>query len=121
MQQGNESQQGAGRGVAFGRSGYISRPTDPEKTVSQSDFEQAQAKVKTLSTRPANPDLLELYALFKQGSDGDVHGKRPGRLDFKGRFKYDAWAGKKGTGKEAAQAAYVAKVKALLAKDGKNW
>jgi diazepam-binding inhibitor (GABA receptor modulator, acyl-CoA-binding protein) len=89
--------------------------------VSQSDFEQAQVKVKTLSTRPSNPDLLQLYALFKQGSEGDVHGKRPGMMDIKGRFKYDAWAGKKGMAKADAQAAYVAKVKGLLAKDGKAW
>lgn len=86
-----------------------------------SDFDQAQAKVQTLSTRPSNPELLELYALFKQGSEGDVKGERPGVMDFKGRFKYDAWAGKKGMASADAQAAYVALVRKLLARDGKAW
>ncbi len=89
--------------------------------MSQSDFEQAQAKVKTLSTRPSNPDLLQLYALFKQGSQGDVTGKRPGRLHMKDRFKYDAWAARRGSSRDDAQAAYVALVKRLLAADGKAW
>jgi acyl-CoA-binding protein len=86
-----------------------------------SEFEEAQAKVKTLSTRPSNPELLELYALFKQGSEGDVHGPRPGMMDLKGRFKYDAWAGKKGLAAADAQAAYIALVRKLLARDGKAW
>ena len=89
--------------------------------MSQADFDAAQIKVKNLSTRPSNPDLLELYALFKQGSDGDVHGKRPSRLDIRGRFKYDAWAKQKGTPKADAQAAYIALVKRLLTRDGKDW
>jgi diazepam-binding inhibitor (GABA receptor modulating acyl-CoA-binding protein) len=89
--------------------------------MSQADFDAAQVKVKTLSTRPSNPELLELYALFKQGSEGDVHGKRPGMMDIKGRFKYDAWASKKGMGNDEAQAAYIELVKRLLERDGKAW
>lgn len=71
------------------------------------DFEAAQAQVKTLTSRPSNADLLELYALFKQGSAGDVSGKKPGRLDLKGRAKYDAWETKKGMTADAAMQAYV--------------
>jgi len=89
--------------------------------VSQADFDAAQIKVKTLSTRPSNPELLELYALFKQGAEGDVHGKRPGMMDIKGRFKYDAWASKKGLSKADAMDAYIALVKQLLERDGKSW
>ncbi len=89
--------------------------------MSQSDFEAAQIKVKNLSTRPSNPQLLELYALFKQGSEGDVSGKRPGMMDIKGRFKFDAWGTKKGMAKADAQAAYIALVKQLLERDGKAW
>jgi diazepam-binding inhibitor (GABA receptor modulating acyl-CoA-binding protein) len=89
--------------------------------MSQADFDAAQVKVKTLSTRPSNPELLELYALFKQGSEGDVNGKRPGMMDIKGRFKYDAWASKEGMAKDKAQAAYIDLVKLLLERDGKSW
>lgn len=77
------------------------------------DFSSAQERVKGLTSRPSNEDLLDLYALFKQGSVGDVQGKRPGMLDVKGRAKYDAWAGKKGLGKEDAMTKYVALVDRL--------
>jgi len=76
-------------------------------------FEEAQTRVKGLSQAPSNDDLLELYALFKQATAGDVTGSRPGMMDFKGRAKFDAWAKKKGTGKDAAMEAYVALVDRL--------
>jgi diazepam-binding inhibitor (GABA receptor modulating acyl-CoA-binding protein) len=77
-------------------------------------FKDAQERVKTLTKRPSNDQLLELYSLFKQGSVGDVQGKRPGMLDLKGRAKFDAWAGRKGMSKEAAMDAYVALVNRLV-------
>ncbi|HHO50835.1 MAG TPA: acyl-CoA-binding protein [Deltaproteobacteria bacterium] len=77
-------------------------------------FTEAQEQVKTLTTRPSNEDLLQLYALFKQGTVGDVQGKRPGMMDFKGRAKHDAWAGKKGMTQAEAQEGYVALVARLL-------
>jgi diazepam-binding inhibitor (GABA receptor modulator, acyl-CoA-binding protein) len=78
------------------------------------DFRSAQERVKTLTTRPSNDTLLELYSLYKQATDGDVQGKRPGMLDLKGRAKYDAWAGRKGLAREAAMQQYVALVERLL-------
>lgn len=80
----------------------------------KSAFEQAQADVKTLTERPSNDDLLALYAHFKQATDGDVSGKRPGMLDMVGRAKYDAWAGLKGMSKEDAMQKYIDKVNELL-------
>ncbi len=77
-------------------------------------FEDAQKRVKTLTSAPSNDHLLELYALFKQATTGDVSGSRPGMMDFKGRAKFDAWTKKKGTGKEAAMTAYVALVDRLV-------
>lgn len=70
-------------------------------------FEQAQATVKTLAERPDDSVLLRLYALYKQGSDGDVSGDRPGFFDFKGGAKYDAWEKLKGTAQATAQQQYV--------------
>lgn len=78
------------------------------------DFVKAQADVNTLTQRPSNDDLLALYAAFKQATDGDVRGSRPGMLDLKGRAKFDAWAKLKGTKADAAMKLYVAKVSALL-------
>lgn len=79
-------------------------------------FADAQARVKTLATAPSTDRLLELYALYKQGSTGDVDGKRPGMLDIKGRAKWDAWAGKKGMTRAQAMEAYVALVDSLVGK-----
>ena len=76
-------------------------------------FEDAQRRVKALPSAPGNDTLLELYALYKQATSGDVSGSRPGMMDFKGRAKYDAWAKKKGTTKEQAMEAYVALVSSL--------
>lgn len=77
------------------------------------DFEKAVSDVKELSTRPDNSTLLMLYSLFKQATEGDVQGKRPGMLDLKGRAKFDAWTARKGTSSEQAMAEYIALVKDL--------
>jgi len=82
--------------------------------MTQQAFEQAQIDVKTLTSRPSNNDMLFLYSHFKQGSVGDVTGKRPGMMDMVGRAKYDAWAKLKGTSKEQAMQLYIDKVQALL-------
>jgi diazepam-binding inhibitor (GABA receptor modulating acyl-CoA-binding protein) len=78
-----------------------------------SKFEEAQRRVKQLSKTPSNEDLLELYAFYKQATAGDVSGSRPGMMDFKGRAKFDAWAGKKGTSRDDAMTKYVAVVDRL--------
>ena len=76
-------------------------------------FEDAQARAKKLTKTPSNDDLLELYALYKQATAGDVSGSRPGMLDLKGRAKFDAWTKKKGTSKDDAMQKYVAYVDKL--------
>jgi diazepam-binding inhibitor (GABA receptor modulator, acyl-CoA-binding protein) len=79
------------------------------------EFEQAQADVKTLSSRPGNDDLLTLYALFKQGTVGDASGaKKPGRFDLVGKAKYEAWTKVAGTPSDEAKRRYVAEVNRLL-------
>lgn len=79
----------------------------------ESRFEQAQVDVKGLSAKPSNDTLLKLYSLFKQGTQGDVSGKRPGFTNPVGRAKYDAWAEMKGTSKDDAQQQYVDLVESL--------
>ncbi len=76
-------------------------------------FEDAQKRVKALSKAPGNDELLELYALYKQATAGDVTGSRPGMMDFKGRAKFDAWATKKATSKDEAMRKYIALVDTL--------
>ncbi len=70
-------------------------------------FDAAMADSKTLTERPDNATLLKLYSLYKQGSVGDVEGKRPGFTDMVGRAKYDAWAELKGTASDVAMQQYI--------------
>uniref|UniRef100_A0A914PK11 ACB domain-containing protein n=1 Tax=Panagrolaimus davidi TaxID=227884 RepID=A0A914PK11_9BILA len=81
-------------------------------------FEEAAAKVKKLKTSPNNDELLELYALYKQGTVGDNNTPKPGMLDMKGKAKWNAWDGKKGTSQDKAKELYVEKVDALVGKYG---
>ena len=84
----------------------------------KTQFEQAQKDVRKLTKKPSNDDLLALYSLFKQGTDGDVSGARPGMLSVVDRAKYDAWAKLKGTKADTAQKQYIAKVQELIKKLG---
>jgi diazepam-binding inhibitor (GABA receptor modulating acyl-CoA-binding protein) len=77
-------------------------------------FEEAIAKSKTLSEKPSNDVLLKLYGLYKQATDGDVQGERPGGFDFKGAAKFDAWASLKGKSTENAAHEYIDFVNSLF-------
>ena len=76
-------------------------------------FAAAQKAAKDLHSRPDNDTLLELYSYFKQASEGDVAGDRPGAFDFVARAKYDAWAARKGMKREVAMQGYVRLVEHL--------
>ena len=73
----------------------------------QEQFTLASIDSKNLPERPDNMTMLQIYALFKQGSLGDASGDRPGMTDFVGRAKFDAWAKLQGTNKEAAMQQYI--------------
>lgn len=77
-------------------------------------FNQAQIAVKTLSTRPSNADLLTLYTLFKQATEGDASGERPRMTDFVARAKFDAWVALAGMASADAMQKYLDVVEALL-------
>ncbi|MFN7490200.1 MAG: acyl-CoA-binding protein [Chryseotalea sp.] len=73
----------------------------------QEQFDAAVAQSKELTKRPTNEELLKIYALFKQATEGDVSGERPGGFDFKAIAKFDAWAKLKGKTIEQAKQEYV--------------
>jgi len=79
-------------------------------------FEAAQLKVKTLTERPGNEELLDLYALFKQATEGDNNSKKPGMFDMKGQFKWKQWKSKEGLTSDQAMQTYVDLVETLLEK-----
>jgi diazepam-binding inhibitor (GABA receptor modulator, acyl-CoA-binding protein) len=71
-------------------------------------FEKAAADSKNLSEKPSNETLLQLYSLYKQGSQGDVNVDPPSNpFDFVAKAKYDAWSGLKGKTKDVAMKEYI--------------
>ena len=76
-------------------------------------FDAAVADSKQLPEKPDNMTLLKIYALYKQASEGDIEGKRPGFTDMVGRAKYDAWAAVKGKSTDEAQQEYVDLIESL--------
>lgn len=82
-------------------------------TDTNSLFEAATVAAKSLPERPDNEVMLQLYALYKQGSVGDVTGDKPGLFDFVGAAKYEAWERFKGVSRDDAQKQYIDLVKHL--------
>eukprot|EP01069_Polyplicarium_translucidae_P013290 Polyplicarium_translucidae@DN874_c0_g1_i1.p2 len=76
----------------------------------EQEFEKATNFVRTgpaAAKKPSSDDQLAFYKFFKQATDGDVSGERPGVLSVSARAKYDAWASVKGTSKADAMEKYV--------------
>ncbi len=81
------------------------------------DFKSAAERVTKLSKRPPNDIMLQLYALYKQGNNGDVTGERPGFADFEGRAKFDSCNKLQGKSMEDAKNEYIALVEQLEKED----
>lgn len=80
----------------------------------ETQFEQAQADVRTLTKRPSDMQLLDLYALFKQATEGDNNTSKPGMFDIKGQYKWKTWKEKAGLSKDEAKQKYIDLVTELL-------
>jgi acyl-CoA-binding protein len=80
-------------------------------------FTEAAAASKTLPERPDNDTLLQIYALYKQATEGNVQSSRPGFMDPVGRAKWDAWEEVKGMSQDAAKQAYVDLINRLKAQE----
>ena len=70
-------------------------------------FENAKKSILDLKEKPSNDVMLELYALNKQATIGDINIDKPGMFDFVAAAKYNAWTTKKGITKEDAQQKYI--------------
>ena len=79
----------------------------------EQEFNQAVDGVREVEERPSNENLLKLYGLFKQSTEGDVKGDRPGGFDFKAIAKYDSWSSLRGMSKEDAMKTYIDLVNSL--------
>jgi len=79
----------------------------------QEEFDRAAVAAKSLPERPDDKTMLQLYALFKQGSTGEVQGDKPGFFDFVGVAKYEAWEKLSGTSQDDARQQYAELVRKL--------
>ena len=87
--------------------------TKAKKESLADQFAAAKARGEKLPERPSNDQPLELYGLYKQATEGDARGSRPGLFDLVGRAKWDAWAARKGTSADEARRLYVGLVDEL--------
>ena len=76
-------------------------------------FESAAADSKNLPSKPDNETLLQLYSLYKQGTEGDIRGDAPNSSNFVGMAKYNAWSALKGKSSEDAMQEYIDLVEQL--------
>lgn len=80
------------------------------------NFEEAKILTQQFTSKPSNEDLLKLYGLYKQATEGDNHTESPGGFDFKAAAKYNSWRNFKGITKESAEASYISLVTELATK-----
>ena len=85
----------------------------PKKDDLKARFEAAAAAAKQTQKKPDNATLLKLDSYYKQATDGDAKGERPGGLDFVGGAKHDAWSKLKGMSKDDAMQNYIKQVERL--------
>ena len=70
-------------------------------------LEEAVALTKQFTSKPSNEELLKIYGLYKQATEGDNTTERPGGFDFVAAAKYNAWMNLKGKSKEDATKEYI--------------
>ena len=85
----------------------------PKKVDVKAQFEAAAAAAKKTKKKPDNVTLLKLYSYYKQATEGDAKGERPGGFDFVGGAKHDAWSKLKGMSKDEAMQNYIKQVDKL--------
>ena len=78
-------------------------------------FEETVNYVQTADGdfEPSNELKLKMYALYKQATEGDVTGKKPGMMDFVNRAKYTAWEELKGATADEAMQQYIDAIEEL--------
>lgn len=59
-----------------------------------------------------------MYARYRQATDGDVTGNKPGMLNPVARYKWQAWAELEGTSRVGAMQEYIAEVERVAAEYG---
>lgn len=79
-------------------------------------LEEAVSQTKKFTSKPSNDELLKIYSLYKQATEGDNEEERPTGFDFVAAAKYNAWLSLKGKSKQEAEEEYVSLVNKLSEK-----
>lgn len=79
----------------------------------KSKFEKAVAESTKLPERPDSATLLQIYSLYKQATEGDASGDRPGFTEFVARSKWDAWKKLAGKSNTEAMTEYIDLIESL--------
>ena len=81
----------------------------------EKEFIHSTEIIKTLTKRPTNDELLKLYGLFKQATEGNNNTPQPLIINIKDRAKWNAWYTQKGKTRRTVQKEYSDFVQNLLA------
>ena len=80
----------------------------------EQSFRDAAARIKTRASTPSNGDLLMLYGLYKQVTEGDCVTAQPWAVQVQARSKWEAWNKNKGMDRMNAMRRYIDKVEELM-------
>tara|TARA_B100001741_G_scaffold298230_1_gene283616 strand:+ start:30 stop:797 length:768 start_codon:yes stop_codon:yes gene_type:complete len=79
----------------------------------EKEFQKACSTVEKNGAKINQPTLLKLYSYYKQATEGDASGKRPGLMNLRARAKYDGWKSLEGMPSEEAKGNYIRVVSEL--------
>ena len=79
----------------------------------EKEFQKACSTVEKNGAKINQPTLLKLYSYYKQATEGDASGKRPGLINLRARAKYDGWKSLEGMPSEEAKGNYIRVVSEL--------
>lgn len=80
----------------------------------EESFRNAAIRIKNSQIRPSNGDLLILYGLYKQATNGDCNVAQPWAVQIEARSKWEAWNKNKGMERMNAMRKYIDKVEELM-------
>lgn len=76
-------------------------------------FQKAQQDVSGFLPKEDRLQMLKLYTLYKQATQGDAKGKRPPITQMVKRVQWDAWKELQGMPKQTAMENYIALVESI--------
>ena len=80
----------------------------------EQSFCDAAARIKTRASTPSMGDLLILYGLYKQVTEGDCNVTQPWAIQVEARAKWEAWNKNKSMDRMNAMRQYIDKVEELM-------